>query len=107
MEEFTSMSAFEAAAETEMPDGYELQQARPNPFNPTTTVRFRVAAAQRVTVSLYDALGRQVASLYEGYAEANHYETVQVDGTALPSGTYTVVLEGESVRGTTRVVLIK
>jgi hypothetical protein len=32
---------------------------------------------------------------------------VRVDGSSLPSGAYTVVLEGETVRGTTRVVLIK
>ena len=90
-----------------LPEGFELERARPNPFNPTTTVRFRVAEAQRVTLALYDALGRRVADLYDGYAEAGRYESVRVDGTALPSGTYTVVLEGETVRGSTRVVLIK
>jgi hypothetical protein len=88
-------------------DGYELEQARPNPFNPTTTLRFRVAAPQRVALVLYDALGRRVATLFEGYAEAGRYETVRVDGTSLPSGSYTVSLEGEAVRGSTRIVLMK
>ncbi len=91
----------------EMPDGYRLERAYPNPFNPTTTVRFKVAQAQEVTLALYDALGRRVAELFSGYAEANRYATVQVDGSALPSGTYTVRLEGETVHGATRVVLVK
>jgi len=108
LEEFLSHAPIEAAAAAAtMPDGYELERAQPNPFNPTTTVRFRVAEPQRVTLALYDALGRRVATLYEGYAEAGRHESVRVDGSGLPSGTYTVVLEGEAVRGTTRVVLIK
>ena len=107
LEEFLSYGPIEADAAAEMPEGFELERAQPNPFNPTTTVRFRVAEAQRVTLALYDALGRRVADLYDGYAEAGRYESVRVDGTALPSGTYTVVLEGETVRGSTRVVLIK
>ncbi|MDX1419888.1 MAG: hypothetical protein R3181_07975, partial [Rubricoccaceae bacterium] len=52
-----------------LPEGYELERAQPNPFNPSTTVRFRVAEAQRVSLALYDALGRRVATLHEGYAE--------------------------------------
>ena len=100
-------TATEPDAPDAMPAGYELERAQPNPFNPTTTVRFRVAEPQRVTLALYDALGRRVATLYEGYAEAGRRESVRVDGSGLPSGTYTVVLEGETVRGTTRVVLIR
>jgi hypothetical protein len=96
-----------ASAADEMAAGYELDQARPNPFNPTTTVRFRVADAQPVTLALYDALGRRVAVLFEGRAEAGRYESVRVDGSSLPAGAYTVVLEGETVRGSTRVVLLK
>jgi hypothetical protein len=103
---FSTVGAEPGTPET-MPDGFVLDRAYPNPFNPTTTVRFKVAEAQQVTIALYDALGRRVATLFEGYAEANRYETVRVDGDALTSGTYTVRLEGESVNGSTRVVLVK
>ena len=88
-------------------DGFELEGARPNPFDRTTTVRFRVAETQRVSLVLYDALGRRVATLHEGTADADAFVSVEVDGSSLPSGTYTVSLEGESVRGSTRVVLIR
>ena len=60
-----------------------------------------------MTIALYDALGRHVAPLHEGYAEAGRFESVRIDGSNLPSGTYTVRLEGENILGTTRIVLIK
>ncbi|HLA63308.1 MAG TPA: hypothetical protein VK610_02695, partial [Rhodothermales bacterium] len=52
-------------------DGLVLESARPNPFNPTTSIRFRTAEAQYVTVKLYDVTGREVAVLFEGYAREN------------------------------------
>lgn len=87
--------------------GYVLQRATPNPFNPTTTVRFAVAEAQRVTLALYDVTGRRVATLFEGQAEGGRSESVRVDGSALPAGTYVVRLEGEAVRGAMRIVLLR
>jgi len=105
--EIESALAIEPGAPEELTDGFRLESAYPNPFNPSTAVRFSVAQSQHVTITLYDALGRQVADLYDGYAEANHFETVRVDGSFLPSGTYTVRLEGETILGTTRIVLIK
>ncbi len=91
----------------ELPNGYILERAYPNPFNPSTTLRFKVAEGQNVTVVLIDALGRQVAELFNSYLDGNKFESVRVDGSNLPSGAYTVRLDGESVQGSTRVVLIK
>ena len=91
----------------EIPDGFVLERAYPNPFNPSTTVRFKVAESQNVTLVLIDALGRQVAELYNGYVNSNTFETIRVDGSGLPSGAYTVRLAGETVQGSTRIALIK
>ena len=85
--------------------GLEIDTAIPNPFSPSTTVRFRVAETQAVRVTLYDALGRQVQTLFDGLAQGGHYESVQIRGAGLPSGTYVVRVDGASVQGTTRVVL--
>lgn len=85
--------------------GLDIEAAVPNPFAPQTTVRFRVAEAQTVRVVLYDALGRQIATLFDGLAQEGRYETVRVDGAGLPGGTYVVRVEGERVQGTTRIVL--
>ncbi len=88
-------------------DGLVLEAARPNPFNPTTSIRFRVAAQQYVTIRMFDVTGREVATLFDGWARENREEIVRIDGTGLPSGTYVVRLEGESVSGTTRVTLAR
>jgi hypothetical protein len=89
------------------PSGLLIEGARPNPFNPTTSIRFRLAEQQHVTVRLFDVTGRQVAVLFDGWARENREEIVRIDGSTLPGGTYVVRLEGETVEGSTRVVLLK
>jgi hypothetical protein len=49
-----------------VPDAYLLAQSYPNPFNPSTTIRFELPAESRVTLTVHDMLGRPVATLYEG-----------------------------------------
>ena len=71
----------------------EVQAARPNPFTPQTSVRFRVAQSQDVRVVLYDALGRRVRTLFEAPVEAGVYETVEISGAGLTAGTYVVRVE--------------
>jgi len=88
-------------------DGLVLEAARPNPFNPTTSIRFRVAEQQYVTVRMFDVTGREVAVLFDGWARENREEIVRIDGTGLPSGSYVVRLEGENVAGSTRVTLAR
>ena len=92
-----------------LPDGLaaEVEAARPNPFTPRTTVRFRVRSAQTVRVVLLDALGRRLRTLYDGPLAANVYRTAQVEGDGLAAGTYVVALEGGAARATTSVVLVR
>ena len=85
----------------------EIEAARPNPFTPQTTVRFRVKAEETVRVSLHDALGRHLRDLFNGPVSANRYESVQINGSGLPTGTYVVVLQGETARASTRIVLVR
>ncbi len=99
----TSVATEDGAA----PTGFTLEDAYPNPFDNTTTLRFAVEAAQRVTLTLYDALGREVRTLYEGTPPAGVTQSVVMDGSNLPSGVYTVRLESDAFSGSTRVVLLK
>jgi len=57
-----------------------LLTARPNPFNPTTSITYRVTAQGNVSVQVYNALGQRVRELVN---------------TAAPAGTYTVVWDGK------------
>ena len=68
-------------------NGANFDPPSPNPFNPTTTFSFSLAAATDVKLAVYDVLGRTVATLVEGVRNAgNHHVTF--NGSALPSGVY-------------------
>ena len=91
----------------ETPDRYVLMQAYPNPFNPEATVRFAVRDSAPVTLTLHDALGRQVSTLYSGTPEANQTLSVRIDGSGLPSGLYLVRLTGNGFSASQAVTLLK
>lgn len=95
----------EVAVET--PDRYVLMPAYPNPFNPEATVRFAVRDSAPVTLTLHDALGRQVSTLYNGTPEVNQTLSVQIDGKDLPSGLYLVRLTGRDFSASQPVTLLK
>lgn len=102
---------FDYAAEVEvllaLPDRFFIQAAYPNPFNPTTTLGFAVATDQPVTVTLIDAAGRTIRTLFEGTASANAMQRLTVDASTLPSGTYMVRFVGDEISQTERIVLAK
>ncbi|HYE96867.1 MAG TPA: hypothetical protein VD962_11725, partial [Rubricoccaceae bacterium] len=79
----------------ELPEGYALSAAHPNPFSDATTLTLRVARAQRVTLDVYDALGRRVATLHDGPLAAGAEHRFTFEGGALPSGAYAVRVVGE------------
>jgi hypothetical protein len=64
-----------------------LDRAFPNPCNPSTTLRFHLAASARTTLAVYDMLGRIVLSPVEGDRAAGEHE-VRIDASRLASGTY-------------------
>jgi hypothetical protein len=81
-----------------------LEHARPNPFNPTTTIEFSVATEGHVTIRVFDAAGRVVRTLEDGHVTAGPHTTVW-DGTTdsgerVASGVYFVRMEaaGANVR---------
>ncbi|MBK6909729.1 MAG: T9SS type A sorting domain-containing protein [bacterium] len=64
-----------------------LSQNFPNPFNATTLITYELPSAAHVTLSVFDALGRQVATLLDGVQSAGEH-TVRFDGAGLASGAY-------------------
>ncbi|MDX1418634.1 MAG: choice-of-anchor B family protein [Rubricoccaceae bacterium] len=72
----------------------------PNPFSVQTTLSVTVDASQSVRVTLYDALGRQVATPFAGLLPAGVPQAIRVDGADLPPGTYFVRVDGEGVSAT-------
>ncbi len=93
-------------AAVEVPGAYGLDANYPNPFNPVTTIRYRLPEASRVTLAVYDVLGREVARLVDGSREAGIYE-VRWDATAVPSGTYFYVLRAGNYAEVRSMALMK
>lgn len=81
-------------AEFGTPKSTKLFANYPNPFNPSTIIRFDLAKESDITLSVYDVLGREVTRLAQGAHRAGTYE-VTFDAAELSSGVYYYVLRGQ------------
>jgi subtilisin-like proprotein convertase family protein len=97
--------------ETEAPVRYELVGARPNPFNPMTSVVYGAPQAGAVRVSVYSAGGREVRVLVDGPVDAGYHEVVwdgrDGSGTPMASGVYFVRMDAPGYSGSVKAVLLK
>jgi lysophospholipase L1-like esterase len=78
--------------------GYVLQQNYPNPFNPKTVISYQLAVMSRLTLKVYDILGRHVMTLVDEERPAGTY-TVTFDASKLSSGVYFYRLQARSTTG--------
>lgn len=78
--------------ETPSPASFTLEQNYPNPFNPSTTIVYTIPVEAKVTLKVYDVLGKEVAELINDYHPAGTYQ-VPFDGQNLPSGVYFYTLK--------------
>ena len=86
--------------------GFELQGNFPNPFNPSTTIKFDVAEAMQLTLDVYDVTGRLMSTLASGTFEAGSHE-VTFDAAAYPSGVYFARLASEQESQMVKMMLMK
>jgi hypothetical protein len=93
------------------PDEFSLSQNYPNPFNPSTKIDFSLAENSRVTLNVFDVLGRQVASLVNGNLGVGSH-SVDFDASGFISGIYFYTIKTENSDGknyisTKKMVLMK
>ncbi len=91
----------------DVPGSFLLGDAYPNPFNPTTNFTLSVASSQRVTIGVFDLLGRRVLTLHDGLLEGGQSHVFRMDADRMTTGTYLVKAVGETESATIAVTLVK
>ena len=92
----------------ELPSKFNLSQNYPNPFNPETIVNFDVPYTSRVSLKIYDLLGREVASLFDEVKQPGSYKaSISALKLGLSSGVYFYSLKSDRYAVTKKMVLIK
>ncbi len=89
-----------------VPEKFELYNNYPNPFNPSTTIKFDIAKSQFVKLVVYNMLGEQVSSIVNQNLTPGSY-SVDFDASSLSSGMYFYRIESQGFAQTRRMVLIK
>ncbi len=88
------------------PVNFTLFNAYPNPFNPHTTIRYRLGQTVPIRLSIFNLLGEEVACLTDGSEEAGLHERVW-DAAGMAGGIYLVRLTAGEERATQRIMLVK
>ncbi|RMF58926.1 MAG: T9SS C-terminal target domain-containing protein [Calditrichaeota bacterium] len=100
-----------------IPARYELMPAYPNPFNPETTIEFRIPTSSEVSLEIYNPLGQKIRTLYRGKAPAGTYR-LRWDGrddsnNQVASGVYLIRFQAHETQSsyhyqtTRKIVLLK
>ena len=87
-------------------NSFNLFNNYPNPFNPSTVIRYELPENSNVTITVFDVIGNEVATLVNELKPAGSYE-VNFNGRNLSSGVYYYRLKAGSFIETKKFVLIK
>ena len=101
------ITATSNAYETEIPQKLYLSQNYPNPFNPSTTISYEVPESGKVTLEVFNMLGRSVAILIGGKTKSAGRYSIDFDASSLSSGMYFYRLTAAGQILTQKMTLIK
>lgn len=90
----------------QLPTEFTLSQNYPNPFNPTTNISYSILKSGYVSLKIYNIVGQEVATLYQGYQNAGSYKA-NFDGSRLSSGVYLYQLRTNQFSETKKMILMK
>jgi len=92
---------------SEIPKEYRLYQNYPNPFNPETKIEFELPEDTKVTLIIYDILGREVKKLLNNEYRVSGRYSENFSAINLPSGVYFYTLRTDGFEQTKRMVFVK
>jgi Secretion system C-terminal sorting domain len=88
------------------PKEFSLSQNYPNPFNPATTIKYSIPNSSKVTLKVYDILGKEVASLVNETKNTGNYE-VSFDASKFASGMYIYTITAGNFTASKKMMLLK
>jgi len=89
-----------------IPTNFELSQNYPNPFNPVTNIDYSIPQTGQVSLKVYDLLGQEVATLFDGEQRLGNY-TIKFNGSNLGSGVYFYRLQSGTTSISKKLLLMK
>jgi hypothetical protein len=90
----------------EIPKEFSLSEAYPNPFNPSTVIRYQLPVNSWVTLKIYNLLGQEVATLVDEFQEAG-YKSVEWEPRDVASGLFFYKLTTEKITQVRKMLLIR
>jgi Secretion system C-terminal sorting domain len=97
----------QVSGSTTLPETFSLSQNFPNPFNPSTTIQFTVPSNGRAVLKIFNLLGQEIATAYDGQASAGVSHQVQFNASNLASGIYFSRLEFNGKMQVKKMLLLK
>ncbi len=94
----TTVGLENEATNDALPQTFALHPNYPNPFNPSTAIRYELPMPGRVTLAVYDMLGRHIATLVDGLKSTGQHTAIW-DAAHLSSGLYLVRMQAEGPSG--------
>ena len=89
-----------------LPTVYSLYQNFPNPFNPSTTIKYSIPNEGRVSLIVFNLLGEEVTTLVNEEQSAGNYK-VEFNISSLPSGVYFYQLKAGDYTNTKKMILLR
>jgi len=93
-------------ARQNIPSQFSLSQNYPNPFNPSTVIEYSIPQREKVSLKIYDVLGKEVASLVDEDKSAGKY-SVRFNAGSLSSGVYFYILRAGDFISAKKLILMK
>jgi hypothetical protein len=108
MVEFLILTAEKSGARPEI---FSLEQNHPNPFNPTTEIRFSIPSTSRVSLDVFNVTGQRIVTLVDEILAAGQHSVVwdgrDTDGNSVSSGIYFYRIVSGEFAATRKMVLLK
>jgi hypothetical protein len=99
-------SLLKISKQVALPTSYDLEQNFPNPFDPSTIIKFSLPNQTQLKLNLYNILGELVRTISDGLFEAGYHQ-VTFNAENIPSGVYIYRLESNEIVQTRKMMYLK